>query len=264
MRALGTTAALIGSLLVTGVFARPVMAATGDISEFTLPATTTPPTSGPQNIAIGADGNIWFTIQNSDQIGYITPGAPNSITVFNVPTANSQPNGIALGPDGNIWFTEFNAGKIGEITPGGTISEYTLPAGSASGPRNIAPGPDGTMWFTEYNANKIGEIIVADAVNGTSDGVSEYTLAASTNPRGIIEGPDGNIWFTEFTADMVGYLNPSSPTTAPTLFTVPTSGRTGISGLPRTTPPRSARSWPRHRTRSPSTRQQRPPAFRRG
>jgi streptogramin lyase len=214
---------LIGSLLVTGVFARPVFAATGAITEFTLPSTTTPPTSGPQNIAVGADGNIWFTIQNSDQIGYITPASPNTVTVFNVPTVNAQPNGIALGPDGNIWFTEFNAGKIGEITPGGTISEYTLPAGSASGPRNIAPGPNGTMWFTEYNANKIGEIVVGDAVNGTSDGVSEYPLLTATNPRGIIEGPDGNIWFTEFTADMVGYLNPSSPTTAPVLFSVPTS-----------------------------------------
>ena len=71
----------------------------------------------------------------SDQIGKIVPTSPNTVTVYNVPTASSQPNGIALGPDGNIWFTEYNAGKIGEITPGGTITEYTLPAGSASGPR---------------------------------------------------------------------------------------------------------------------------------
>ncbi|MGD0195194.1 MAG: Ig-like domain repeat protein [Candidatus Dormibacteria bacterium] len=224
---------MIGSLLVTGVFARPVKAAgplpCSACTEFPLPSTTTPPTSGPQNITVGPDGDIWFTIQNSNQIGKITPASPNTISVYDVPTSNSQPNGIALGTDGNIWFTEFNAGRIGEINPSeavsGTtdgISEYTLPAGSGSGPRNIAAGPDGTMWFTEYNANKIGEIIVSEAVNDTSGGVSEYPVAAGSNPRGIIEGPDGNIWFTEYTADYVGYLNPASPTTAPVLFPVDT------------------------------------------
>ena len=42
-RALGTVAALIGSLVVTGVFARPALASTGSVTEFTLPSTTTPP-----------------------------------------------------------------------------------------------------------------------------------------------------------------------------------------------------------------------------
>jgi streptogramin lyase len=213
---------VMGSLVVSGVLARPVKAA-GPIpcstcTEFTLPSTTSPPTSGPQNIAVGADGNIWFTIQNSNQIGRINPSS-DLPAVWNVPTTNSQPNGIALGPDGNIWFTEYNAGKIGEITPSGSFSEYPLPTGgTTSGPRNIALGPGGTMWFTEYNANKIGEIVVSEAVAGTSAGISEYPVAANSNPRGIIEGPDGNIWFTEYTADEVGYLNPASPTTPPVLF----------------------------------------------
>jgi streptogramin lyase len=226
MSALSAAAIVMGSLVVSGVFARSVEAG-AIFAEFTLPSTTTPPTSGPQNIAVGADGDIWFTIQNSNQIGRITPGSPNAISVWNVPTTNSQPNGIALGPDGNIWFTEYNAGKIGEITPSGSFSEYPLPTGgTTSGPRNIAAGPNGTMWFTEYNANKIGEIVVSDASNGTSNGISEYPVATNSNPRGIIEGPDGNIWFTEYTADEVGYLNPASPLTPPVLF----SGLTANSG----------------------------------
>jgi streptogramin lyase len=242
VRALGTAAALIGSLLVTGVFARAVKAApysTGTITEFTVPST--PTTKTPQNIAVGADGNIWFTIQNSGQIGMITPGGSNAITIYPIPGCSTtcQPNGIALGPDGNIWFTEYNAGAIGEITPSGSMSQYPLPTGGgsgASGPRNIALGPNGTMWFTEYGASKIGKIVVSQAVSGTSDGITEYSLPANTNPRGIIEGPDGNIWFTEFTAGYVGYINPASPSapstssTPPSLFALPvaTSGPRSI------------------------------------
>jgi streptogramin lyase len=201
----------MSSLVVTGVLARPVEAATGDITEFAVPAGAS---SGPQNMAVGADGNIWFTEQSADKIGQILPGSPNTITEFPVPTAASQPNGIAPGPDGNIWFTEFNAGKIGKITPGGTITEYSLPAGATSGPRNITAGPDGAMWFTEYNANNIGRIT-------TSGTITEFPVATKSNPRGIIAGPDGNVWFTEYTADQIGFINPTSD--AISLFPVPTA-----------------------------------------
>jgi virginiamycin B lyase len=47
---------------------------------------------------------LWFT-QGDGQIGRITPGSPNTITEFNVPSDFGS-NGITVGPDGNLWFAE--------------------------------------------------------------------------------------------------------------------------------------------------------------
>src|SRR4051812_42437035 len=55
--------------------------------------------------------------------------------------AAAAPAGIVAAPDGNHWFTEFSASRIARVTPTGTITEFTLTAGS--GPLNITVGPDG-------------------------------------------------------------------------------------------------------------------------
>ena len=69
------------------------------------------PTSGafPNHVALGPDGNLWFTESEANKIAMITPGRAN--TEYSVPTAGSQPTGIAPGPDGKIWFTEESFGR---------------------------------------------------------------------------------------------------------------------------------------------------------
>ncbi|MDQ2979946.1 MAG: hypothetical protein M3R62_12065, partial [Acidobacteriota bacterium] len=68
-------------------------------------------------IAAGPDGNIWFTEDNANKIGRVTPSGV--VTEFSIPTARSGPDSITRGSDGNLWFTEGNAGKIGRITTAG-------------------------------------------------------------------------------------------------------------------------------------------------
>jgi virginiamycin B lyase len=81
------------------------MAADGaGIVEFTLPQ----PNSAPRIIALGADGNMWFSEHSGNRMGRITP--EGVITSFAIPTPASQPRAIALGADGNIWFGEFASG----------------------------------------------------------------------------------------------------------------------------------------------------------
>ncbi len=167
---------------------------------YILPASS----SGPEGIAAGPDGNMWFTETCGNKIGRITP--TGTITEFPLPNTNaSGPRGIAAGPDGNLWFTEGTGppgcppGRVGRITPDGTITEYPLPQPSnqrlaptdhGSCPRGIAAGPDGNLWFTEYAGSAIGRI--------TPDGtITEYPLPTFGGPEGIAAGPDGNMWFTE-------------------------------------------------------------------
>lgn len=83
--------------------------------------------AAPENLAIGADGNVWFTDASpgAGYIGFISlyqcANAACKAVEYPVPSAGSAPWGITAGPDGNIWFTESVptgatlTGHIGEV-----------------------------------------------------------------------------------------------------------------------------------------------------
>ena len=76
------------------------------------------------DIAVGPDGNLWFTDAGQNEIGRITTAG--AITKFPVPTAASGVFGIIRAPDGNLWFTEQAANKLGRITPAGVVDRARL------------------------------------------------------------------------------------------------------------------------------------------
>jgi streptogramin lyase len=172
---------MIGTLPLGTAHAQP------SISEVPLPT----PHSNPLGIAVGLDGNLWFTEQFGNKIGRITP--TGIITEFPIPTAASGPGPIAAGPDGNLWFAESTGHRIGRISPAGVITEFPVPAfvGSISG---ITAGPDGNLWFTEWGAyegeNKIGRMTPLGEL-------TPFTLLTGGGAEGIAAGPDGNLWFLQ-------------------------------------------------------------------
>ncbi len=159
-------------------------------------------------IAVGSDGNLWFTETSGNQIGRISTAG--IITGYNIPTEQSWPNFIAAGPDGNLWFTEYDANQIGRITPAGSITEFPILT-AGSGPQGIVAGPDGNLWFTENYGNNIGRITTAGIV-------TEFPVpTAGATVNGIAAGPDGNLWFTE-AVDKIGRI-----TTTGTITEFPTT-----------------------------------------
>jgi streptogramin lyase len=217
------------------------------ISEFPIPT----PSSTPDYITAGPDGNLWFTESDANQIGRITPSG--TITEFTIPTPYSEPVGIAAARDGNLWFTESHTNQIGRITPSGTITEFTIPA-SISHPLEITAGPDGDLWFTEGSANQIGQItpvntdvrspitVPANATVTTpaptsitfpagstiphgfvlpAGTITEFAIGTSASgPGGITAGPDGNFWFTEYNANQIARITPEGTITE---FAIPSS-----------------------------------------
>src|ERR1700682_2128390 len=87
-----------------------------------FPITT--PNSGSFQVTVAWDGNFWFTEQNGNSIGKVTPDG--SITEFPIPTPFSFPALITSCPDGSIWFTEAAANQIGRVARDGTITEFPV------------------------------------------------------------------------------------------------------------------------------------------
>ena len=104
----------------------------GLLTEFRLPAEPRKPIS----IALGPDGNVWFT----DRWGAIWRATPDGrLTEFPVQgPINYEPNGIAAGPDGALWFTA--RGFIGRLTTDGQERRFPVPSGSGN-LRQITAGP---------------------------------------------------------------------------------------------------------------------------
>ncbi len=170
------------------LLAAPAPAAASTITEFPLPAGTTPGV-----ITAGPDGALWFTESSppgpaADKIGRITTAG--SFSEF-VPPTPSFLGGITTGPDGALWFTEFSFPfNIGRLTTGGSFTEFHTPT-AQSVPLAITAGPDGALWFTETAANKIGRVT-------TSGSFSEFPIpTAGSGAQQIAAGPDGAQWFTE-------------------------------------------------------------------
>jgi len=160
----------------------------------TLTDYTDPSISSPNQIAVGSDGALWFTNEETDSVGRIT----TSGTVTNYTgTGISEPFGITAGPDGALWFTNQGNNSVGRITTSGTVTNYTDP--SISAPYGIVAGPDGALWFTNRGTDSIGRI----TTGGT---VTNYTGTGINAPIGIAAGPDGALWFTNFGNDSIGRI----------------------------------------------------------
>lgn len=122
----------------------------GTINHFGLP--------NPYGIDIdtGSDGNLWFAVSYTDDVGRISPTGQQRIWDVD---PNCYPQTIAAGPDRALWFGCGIADEIGRITIGGSITYYPIPS-HAGGDfvQGIASGPGASMSFTEASASRIGRI----------------------------------------------------------------------------------------------------------
>jgi virginiamycin B lyase len=168
----------------------------------------------PNTMALGSDGNIWFSTNFPVTIARITP--TGQVSQFADPNANASfVADFTRGSDGNIWFLDVvgfspSQESIGRVTPAGVISEFPIPAfkGNRASVNQMALGSDGNIWFTANTL--IGRGTLSNGFIGritTAGQISQFgTPTAVSDPQDIARGSDGNIWFTEHSAHTVGRI----------------------------------------------------------
>jgi virginiamycin B lyase len=177
--------------------------------------------SAPNDLAIDAHGNIWFTEQNADAIGEIIPGT-NTIRQYPLSANHSVeqlvPYGIAIDPQGNIWFTETGSNHVGRLDPlTGAITNF-FQAKLTTGLMEIASDQHGTIWITSFSNNLLLSL------NPQTGVFTPYFAPHTGNATGSLYGltidASGNIWLTVAADNSIARLAPSTGDFA--TYTIPT------------------------------------------
>lgn len=177
-------AALCGVLGLIGVGAAPATAAPNVDGKFAVSGVGTN-----NEITTGPDGNVWVTLDQTNDIARIKPNG--KVKEFD-PVNITSPIGITSGPDGNIWVTQ--NGGVASFSPDDPDAAVKYSINDITDARAIVTGPDGNLW-TVSGANVI-RIPVADPTNATSFPV----LVAG---RDIDAGKDGKLWVADFGSQVV-------------------------------------------------------------
>jgi streptogramin lyase len=160
---------------------------------------TTTPSSTPMDVAVGSDGNIWFTENALSKIGKMST---EGVALAEYPTKTNPSNvsAITSGPDGNLWFLENTAyGAVGKITTSGVVTEYK--AQMQNFQNGIVSGADGAIWYAQGYPNLVGRV--------TTKGVVSTVPLTALNAIGnsLAAGPDSKIWVAEGLAGALGRLS---------------------------------------------------------
>ncbi len=160
----------------------------GGVTLFSIPSQTRVET-GVYSLALGPDGNVWFTEFDYRRVGKITPSG--QITQFPLPTSVSNyatAGAITGGPDGAVWFTARGVKQfVCRITTDGQVMAFPVSDLISDSSSAICGGPDGSLWFA-------GEGFIGRCT--TAGQITKFPVSVPNGPYGITSGPDGNIWVT--------------------------------------------------------------------
>jgi streptogramin lyase len=145
----------------------------------------------PRGIALGPEGNLWFTGARgaysgehsySAGVGYVGRVTPaGAFTLFRTPVRGSGPSAIAAAPNGSLWFVGGGIGRIGGAGKFGPRYQLRPPT-AISG---LVFGPEGDAWMSVYGGGNPGVLRLTSA--------GQQTLYPGGG-EALTVGPEGDIW----------------------------------------------------------------------
>jgi len=173
---------------------------TGAFTEF--------PVADAGDVAVDANGIVWFTTPNA--IGRFDPASGGAATT--TPTPGATPGSIAIASDGKVWFTSRFDDVVGYLDPTATAGNQVQTFGTpGAGPQDIAAAPDASMWFTQAEIGNAARITADGSITEAGKAVGDDPNSGFENAFGIAVRPgDGlvgeSVWFTMTAANKLASL----------------------------------------------------------
>jgi virginiamycin B lyase len=150
---------------------------TGMTTEYDIPT----PNASATNIAVAANGIVWFNEMNAAVMGRVD-GA-GCVTEVPLPAPAYD---LTAGPNQRIWFSELGQNKVGWIDPDGTVRDVAVTVR----PSNIS-GNAQLVAFASTN-----QLVILDA-NGTMMGSPMDVCVSATTVHAIGVNAIGGVWSAE-------------------------------------------------------------------
>jgi virginiamycin B lyase len=104
------------------------------------------PGAVPTDIAVGADGSVWFLQFRANRVGRLWNGV---FSDFKVAEQNAGLSGLAVADDGAVWFGMVRTSSLGRLRDG-KVEIFRLPRDNAR-PYSLAVDPDGNIWYADIS-----------------------------------------------------------------------------------------------------------------
>jgi virginiamycin B lyase len=184
----------------------------------------------PHDVAVGADGIVWYTAQRSGQLGRLDPATGK---VDLIPLGRgSSPHGVIVGPDGAPWVTDSGLNAMVRVDPRTReVKAWSLP--EARGYQNLnTPAFDnrGRVWFTGQNG-------IYGRLDPRTGALQVWDAPKGRGPYGIATAPDGTVYYASLAGSHIARIDLDSG--AATVIEPPTKDQ----GARRVWPDSKGRVW---------------------
>ena len=102
--------------------------------------------SGLGDIAVAADGSVYFVEMTANKIGRLSAGR---FAEFAVATPAAGLISLAVAPDGAVWFTQLRAHRLGRLLRG-KLADFELPRADAR-PFGVAVDGANNVWYSDLS-----------------------------------------------------------------------------------------------------------------
>ena len=170
----------------------------------------------PHDVAVGADGIVWYTAQRDGKLGRLDP-ATGKVELIRL-GANAAPHGVIVGPDGAAWVTEGGSNSIVRVDPKTReVKDWPLPAARGYVSLNtLAFDNRGRVWFTGQNG-------IYGRLDPRTGAMQVWDAPRGRGPYGIAATPDGVIYYASLAGSYIARLDPE--TGAATIIEPPTKNQ---------------------------------------
>ncbi|QDQ84086.1 hypothetical protein FNZ07_23470 [Paraburkholderia megapolitana] len=196
--------------------------------------------NGPFGVAVDANGNVYVTDSNNNEIRKITAagvvttlagsGAVGSADGTGAVASFSNPNGVAVDASGNVYVADSGNNKIRKITPAGVVTtlagagaagsaDGSGPAASFNFPGGVAVDGAGNVYVADVSNNEVRKITPAGVVTtlagspalGSTD--STGSSASFNGLFGISVDASGNLYVADSNNNLIRKVTPAGVVT---------------------------------------------------
>ena len=154
----------------------------------------------PHDLAVGADGMVWYTAQRAGKLGRLDPATGK---VDLVPLGEgAAPHGVIIGPDGAPWVTEGGRNAIVRVDPQ-TLGVKAWPLPQERGYVNLNTASfdgRGRIWFTGQNG-------VYGRLDPKDDTMKVWDAPRGRGPYGIATTPNGQVYYASLAGSHIARVD---------------------------------------------------------